>query len=88
MSKYCNWTYTGEFDYRSSGSYIKSAQLETDCGETVTWTRDNKIGKLFQQYERQVVPMGMDFYIECPYCHKILNIVNPFDDGETWRKNE
>jgi len=80
----CNWEYTGEADYKAGG-YLKKAELKTDCGKTVWWTRDNRIGMLFKQYGLQCVPQGKDFYVTCPYCGKVLNIYNPFDDGETWR---
>lgn len=82
---YCNWEYTGEYDTDKNGR-AKSAELTTDCGRTVIWTRHNKIGELFKYYNRQSVPMGERFPVDCPFCRNELNIVNPFDDGETWRK--
>ena len=82
--KHCNWTYTGEFDCDKNGQ-VKAAYYESDCGQSIKWTRDNKIGKLCQRYDAQVVPQGHEFYVRCPYCQRILNIYNPYDDGETWR---
>lgn len=65
---------------------IKMAMYKTDCGKTVKWTNGNSIGKLFKAYENHVIPQYMDFYVRCPYCRNILNIYNPYDDGETWRE--
>ena len=82
---YCNWEYTGDYDTNKKGS-IKRTEWNTDCGRTVNWTRDNKIGKLFKDYHNQSVPNGERFYVNCPFCNNELNLVNPYDDGETWRK--
>jgi hypothetical protein len=84
-NKRCNWQYTGEFDCNKDGT-VKSAIYKTDCGKTVKWTRDNKTGVLFKKYNNQRVPQGTDFYVKCPYCGNVLNIYNPYDDGETWRE--
>lgn len=81
----CNWEYSGEYETNTQGS-IKRALYRTDCGKEVIWTRNNKIGRLFKNYNNQFVPQHMDFYVKCPYCHRILNIYNPYDDGETWRE--
>ena len=81
----CNWEYTGEYDTNKQGA-VKMAMYNTDCGKEVKWTRDNKIGQLFKDYWKQVIPDDMDFYVRCPYCNKVLNIYNPYDDGETWRE--
>lgn len=81
----CNWEYTGEYDTNKQGS-VKMAVYKTDCGKEVKWTRDNRISKLFKNYNKQRVPQGMDFYVTCPFCGKVLNIYNPYDDGETWRE--
>lgn len=82
---YCNWEYTGEYATDKCGR-VKKTEWKTDCGKLVNWTRDNAIGKLFKDYDNQVVPLGERFYVNCPYCGNELNLVNPYDDGETWRK--
>ena len=82
---YCNWEYTGEYETNKSGQ-IKKTEWNTDCGENVYWTRGNKIGSLFKSYYQQTVPMGQRFDLNCPFCGNELNLVNPYDDGETWRK--
>jgi len=81
--KYCNWTFTGEYDCNKQGA-VKSVEYETDCGKLVTWTRDNKINGLFKSY-KQPFEQGK-FNVKCPYCGALLNLYNPYDDGETWRK--
>ena len=81
----CNWEYSGEYDTNTQGA-IKTAFYRTDCGKEVVWTRNNKIGRLFENYNNQSVPQHTDFYVKCPYCHRILNIYNPYDNGETWRE--
>lgn len=80
--EYCNWTYTGECEYNKNKA-VKSVKYETDCGKLVTWTRDNRINKLFQRYG-QPFEQGK-FNVRCPYCGALLNLYNPYDDGETWR---
>lgn len=82
---YCNWEYTGEYETNQVGQ-VKRTEWKTDCGKLAYWTRDNKIGKIFKQYAHQSVPVGERFYVNCPYCNNELNLVNPYDDGETWRK--
>ena len=57
---YCNWEYTGEYETNKSGA-IQKTEWTTDCGKTVYWTRDNRIGKLFKTYYNQRVPMGQHF---------------------------
>lgn len=79
---YCNWEYTGEYDTDKRGS-IKKAGYQTDCGRNVYWTRNNKTGELFKAYKSQSVPVGSRFPLNCPYCGNELNVVNPYDDGET-----
>ena len=81
----CNWEYTGEYDTNKKG-VVNMAMYKTDCGKEVKWTRDNKIGQLFKDYWNQAIPDYMDFYVKCPYCGKVLNVYNPYDDGETWRQ--
>ena len=83
---YCNWEYTGEYETNNKG-VIKKTEWTTDCGKTAYWTRDNKIGEVFKRYKNQSVPVGQRFPTNCPYCGNELNLVNPYDDGETWRKS-
>ena len=81
----CNWEYTGEYEC-GKNCQVKAAMYKTDCNREAKWTRDNQIGLLFKDYGNQKIPQGADFLVECPYCRKILNIYNPYDDGETWRE--
>lgn len=81
---YCNWEYTGEYETNKNGS-MKKTEWKTDCGKMVYWTRENKIGELFKRYHRESVPMGQRFSTNCPFCGNELNLVNPYDDGETRR---
>lgn len=81
----CNWEYTGEYETNSKG-YMKKTEWKTDCGKTAYCTRNNKIGAVFKRYYSQHVPVGQRFLTNCPYCGNELNLVNPYDDGETWRK--
>jgi len=83
---YCNWEYTGEYETNKSGC-IKKTEWRTDCGKVVHWTRDNQIGEVFKRYKNQTVSMGQRFIVNCPFCGEELNLVNPYDDGETWRKS-
>ena len=83
---YCNWEYTGEYETDKKG-VVKKTEWITDCGQTVYWTRHNKIGDVFKCYKNQSVPVGQRFPTNCPFCKNELNLVNPYDDGETWRKS-
>ena len=79
--KHCNWTYTGEFNCNNAGQVMRM-DYTTECGKYTYWTRYNKVGRLFEKYEAPFV-QGT-FNVRCPYCEKLLNIYNPYDDGETW----
>lgn len=81
---YCNWEYTGEYETDSRGA-VKKTEWKTDCGKTAYWTRNNKVGELLRGTKS--VPAGQRFPTNCPYCGNELNLVNPYDDGETWRKS-
>jgi aspartate carbamoyltransferase regulatory subunit len=58
----------------------------TDCGNDFVITRSNKWRKYWKKYHAQFpIQHRSQQYVECPFCNKIANFYNPYDDGETWR---
>ena len=80
--KYCNWS----FD-----ECIKPKQhwlVRRDCGDEIVLKRGDT--KNWKAYEASLLSRPQftppDIASKCPNCHKYINGVNPYDDGETWRK--
>jgi hypothetical protein len=83
--EWCNWS----FD-----ECIKPSQrwlVKRDCDDTsITLSRNG--GKNWNAYKKSLEPQIQTRYqqpkvgAECPKCRKQVNGVNPYDDGETWRK--
>lgn len=80
--EYCNWSFN---------ECLKPKQkwlVYRDCGDEITLSRgDSRNWKAYEsslqpRYTSQD-PLGSS---KCPNCHKYVNGVNPYDDGETWRK--
>jgi hypothetical protein len=76
--KWCNWS----FD-----ECLKPKEhwlVTRDCGDQIVLKRgDTKNWKAYaaslQPHPQFTVPVGA----KCPNCHKQINGVNPYDDGET-----
>jgi len=86
VNEICNWEYTGDYETDKNG-YLKAWYWKPDCiVGTVKETRHNSMGQLLKTYRHQSVPAGSRFNVKCPYCYRELNLVNPYDDGETCRK--
>lgn len=75
MAEYCNWTFW-EVIQRSN----KYATLILTRGDSRNW----------KAYKAALLPHGTGELpsdsSKCPSCGKYVNGVNPYDDGETWRK--
>ena len=90
MSKemeYCNWTF-----WECLTPYQKWG-IGRDCKggdelENVTDTISRNDKKLWSPYRKALEPryQGEPPRGECPNCGRYINGVNPYDDGETWRK--
>lgn len=79
--EYCNW------EFRECSTPKQKWELKRDCeGETITITRGS--GKNWRAYELSLQSryQGQPPLGECPKCGKYVNGVNPYDDGETWRR--
>lgn len=81
-TQYCNWTF--EECLKPSQKWLVSR----DCGDAITLTRGGS--KNWKAYKASLEPTHQfyppPFNSKCPNCGKYINGVNPYDDGETWRK--
>ena len=97
---YCNWTFWEvlkpsdqwaiERDCDSTPLVEKDEHREHDFHESATFvlSRDTKA---WNAYKSSLQPQVQQRYpypkpgAQCPKCHKQVNGVNPYDNGETWR---
>lgn len=84
MSKdiqWCNWS----FDECLTPNH--SWLVHRDCSDAITLSRGS--GKNWNAYKLSLQPhyQGQPPLGECPNCKKYVNGVNPYDNGETWRKS-
>lgn len=86
MSKdkeYCNWEFIECLTPKNKWS------LKRDC-KTEMETISRGSGKNWKAYESSLEPRPLghppSVGAKCPSCGKYVNGVNPYDDGETWRK--
>lgn len=80
-SEYCNW------EFRECLTPKNRWLLKRDCqNELETISRGS--GKKWKAYELSLQPryQGHPPLGICPDCRKYVNGVNPYDDGETWRR--
>jgi len=59
------------------------------CDDAILLVRGDS--KNWKAYQASLKPYRVGGYPDaasmCPNCHKFVNGVNPYDDGETWMKN-
>lgn len=79
--EYCNWSFD---EFISKGKWL----VRRDCGDEITLTRGDSRNWLAYKSSLQPRPQFTPPSIgsKCPSCGKYINGVNPYDDGETWRK--
>lgn len=97
---YCNWTFW-EVITRSNKWGIQRecddkplVQQEGyglyDYDENVTKLLLRGDSREWKAYKKSLEPRGTgeppSEWSKCPKCHKYINGVNPYDDGETWYK--
>ena len=79
-TEYCNWSF--------EECLVKSIRwlVVRDCDGEITLVRGDS--RNWEAYKKSLEPRYQDEPQEayCPNCHKEINGVNPYDDGETWRK--
>ena len=83
--EYCNWSF--EECLVKSNKWL----VERDCqDEAIELSRgDSRNWKAYQASLQSQVQQRYPYHrpgAQCPNCHKEVNGVNPYDDGETWRK--
>lgn len=98
--QYCNWTYW-EVIKRSKNWGIQRdcdktplvekdgyGRYEFDERVTIVLSRGDSRNWKASQAALEARPTGEPPSIrsKCPNCGKYVNNVNPYDDGETWRK--
>jgi len=78
--EYCNWSF--------EECLVKSTKwlVVRDCDGEITLASGD--GRNWKAYKKSLEPryQGEPQEAYCPNCHKEINGVNPYDDGETWRK--
>ncbi len=80
--EYCNWSFD-ECLVNSNKWLVKR-----DCeDEPIILTRGSS--KNWSSYQKSLEPryQGQPQNAFCPKCFREINGVNPYDDGETWRKS-
>jgi len=82
--QYCNWSF-GECLIPSEKWLVAR-----DCGDEIELRRGDS--RNWKAYKASLTPQVQARYpyarpgARCPNCNKEINGVNPYDDGETWRK--
>ena len=98
--QYCNWTFW-EVIKRSNRWAISRDCDDTplvkqpgfgpyDFDENATLILSRGYSRNWLAYKAALEPHATgeppSFHSKCPKCGKYVNGVNPYDDGETWRK--
>jgi hypothetical protein len=85
MDKYCNWSFNACL--KTSRKWL----VKRDCEDnSIELSRGDS--RHWKAYKASLQPQVQQRYpypipgAQCPNCGKQVNGVNPFDDGETWRK--
>ena len=82
--QYCNWSFD-ECLIPSNKWLVKR-----DCSDEIELRRGDS--RNWEAYKASLEPQVQTRYAQprpeaqCPNCGKEINGVNPYDDGETWRK--
>lgn len=91
--EYCNWTFVDCLEKSIKWRVVR------DCEPADDWEDDNQgfiltrgDSRNWKAYQASLQPQTQTRYprplagAQCPKCGKQVNGVNPYDDGETWRK--
>lgn len=80
-TEWCNWTF--EECLEPSNKWL----VKRDCGNEIELRRGDS--RNWKAYKKSLEPryQGQPQEAYCPNCRKEINDVNPYDDGETWRKS-
>lgn len=99
-TQYCNWTFWEvikpsnrwgiQRDCDDTPLVERDGYGPYDFDEKITLTISRDGGKNWLAYKASLEPHGTGEppspRSKCPNCGKYINGVNPYDDGETWRK--
>lgn len=81
-TEWCNWSFDECLVEH------KKWLVKRDCGDEITLTRGSS--RNWKAYENSLQPRHTNQppldSSKCPNCLKYVSGVNPYDDGETWRK--
>ena len=79
--EWCNWV----FEYRDTNNWIVKRDC---CNDEILLVRGDS--KNWKAYQAALKPYPLGSYPDgasiCPNCHKFVNVVNPYVDGETWMR--
>ena len=100
--EYCNWTFWEvirpshkwgiQRDCDTVPLVKKPGIGQYGYHESVTIVLTRTGGKNWYAYQASLQPQVQQRYpyplpgAQCPKCHKQVNGVNPYDEGETWRR--
>ena len=81
---YCNWEFE---EFVSPGKWL----IKRDCDDKLM-PLNRGDSRNWKSYKSSLMPQVQTRYpqplpgAQCPGCGKQVNGVNPYDNGETWRK--
>ena len=89
--RYCNWTFWGCLKQSLQWTVGRDCEGGNDeDGKTITLTRgDSRNWRAYSASLKSQVQTRFPQPLpgaQCPNCGKEINGVNPYDDGETWRR--
>ena len=78
--EWCNWSFD---EFVDKGKWL----VKRDCEDKLI-PLNRGDSRNWRAYKRSLEPhrQGTTPQAYCPNCGKNINGVNPYDDGETWRK--
>lgn len=79
IPNWCNWSFD---EFVRKGKWL----VKRDCSDQITLTRGDSRNWLAYAKSLKPHPQGTTPGAKCPNCGREVNGVNPYDDGETWRK--
>ncbi|HUH57437.1 MAG TPA: hypothetical protein VL020_02855 [Pseudomonadales bacterium] len=90
-AEYCNWTFVEVVAPYQKWVVARDCENNNDENvddDSVTFTLSRNDKRNWSAYAKSLEPRYQDEAQNayCPKCGKEINGVNPYDDGETWRK--
>lgn len=88
--QYCNWTFWDCLKQSSKWLVGRDCQGGREDDEMITLTLGDS--RNWRAYKASLQPQTQTRFpqplpgAQCPNCGRQINGVNPYDDGETWRR--